>query len=84
VEESYAAGAKKVVIKFGDDHIAKMHVQNQDIETLTDIPQWLIVFINKPLWNIGKCFNILILNMHFRNMIITKFDNNFFSTCCIR
>lgn len=42
VEEAYAAGAKKVVIKFGDDHIAKMHVQNQDIETLTDIPQWLI------------------------------------------
>ncbi|UPU40256.1 aminopeptidase [Erysipelothrix sp. Poltava] len=22
--------------------MAKMHVQNQDIETLTDIPQWLI------------------------------------------
>ena len=40
VNEAYEAGAKKVIVKFNDDHISKMHYEHQDIETLSDIPQW--------------------------------------------
>lgn len=40
VNEAYEAGAKKVIVKFSDDHISKMHYEHQDIETLSDIPQW--------------------------------------------
>ncbi len=42
VDEAYAAGAKKVVVKFNDDYISKMNVVNQDLETLVDVPKWLI------------------------------------------
>lgn len=42
VKEAYAAGAGKVVIKFHDDQIAKMNVENQSIENLTNIPSWLV------------------------------------------
>ncbi len=42
VKEAYAAGAGKVVIKFNDDQIAKMHVENQSVEDLTNIPEWAV------------------------------------------
>lgn len=42
VKEAYAAGAGKVVIKFNDDQIAKMNVENQTIEKLTHVPSWFI------------------------------------------
>lgn len=42
VDEAYAAGAKKVVVKFGDDYITKSNTIHQDTETLTKIPQWYI------------------------------------------
>lgn len=41
-DEAYEAGAKKVVIKFNDDFITKSHFIHQDVETLTDIQQWLV------------------------------------------
>lgn len=42
VDEAYAAGAKKVVVKFGDDYISKSNTVNQDLETLVDIPKWFV------------------------------------------
>lgn len=42
VKEAYACGAKRVVVKYGDDVIAKEHALHQDIETFTRVPQWLI------------------------------------------
>ena len=42
VDEAYAAGAKKVVVKFGDDYITKSNTIHQDTETLTHVPQWYI------------------------------------------
>ena len=42
VDEAYEAGAKKVVVKFGDDVISKSHTVQQDLDTLIDIPQWYI------------------------------------------
>ena len=41
-ESAYEAGAGKVVIKWGDDHIQKMNLQNQSIEKLSHIPDWLV------------------------------------------
>ncbi len=41
-ESAYEAGAGKVVIKWSDDHISKMHYVHQSIETLEYIPSWLI------------------------------------------
>ena len=42
VDEAYAAGAKKVVVKFGDDYISKSNTVHQDLETLVDIPKWFV------------------------------------------
>lgn len=42
VDKAYELGAGKVVIKFSDDHIAKSHVVNQDIEELKNVPEWVV------------------------------------------
>ncbi|AMC94638.1 peptidase M29 [Erysipelothrix larvae] len=41
-EEAYEAGAKRVIVKFSDDIIGKYHYEYQSIETLTEVPQWLV------------------------------------------
>lgn len=39
-EAAYARGAKKVVVKWSDDQIQRTHFENQDKETLADIPDY--------------------------------------------
>lgn len=41
-EAAYARGAKKVVVKFSDDHISKSHYTHQELETLAHIPKWSV------------------------------------------
>ena len=42
VEEAYLAGAKEVFVNFTDDVISHHNYQYQSIETLCEIPEWLI------------------------------------------
>lgn len=42
VEEAYKAGAKEVVVNFSDDLISRLHYEYQDIETLCEIPEWMV------------------------------------------
>ena len=42
VEEAYKAGAKKVIVNWRDDYISKFGTKYQTVETLTDIPEYLI------------------------------------------
>lgn len=39
---AYQAGAAKVVVKWMDDEMSRLHYQHQSLETLTDIPQYQI------------------------------------------
>lgn len=41
-KEAYEAGAKKVIVKYQDDQLSRLHYDGQSIETLTDIPQYRI------------------------------------------
>ncbi|HHY74273.1 MAG TPA: aminopeptidase [Bacillus bacterium] len=41
-KESYALGAEKVIVKWSDDEISKMHYTHQSQEVLTDIPKYEI------------------------------------------
>lgn len=40
--EAYEAGAKKVIVKFNDDHLNKEHYTYRSIETISEIAQWEI------------------------------------------
>lgn len=42
VDEAYNAGAKEVIVNWNDDLISRMHYENQDIETLCTIPDWMV------------------------------------------
>ena len=41
-KEAYTLGAEKVIVKWSDDEITKLHYLNQTTEVLTDIPQYEI------------------------------------------
>lgn len=41
-QEAYALGAEKVIVKWSDDEITKLHYLHQPTEVLTDIPQYEI------------------------------------------
>ncbi|MEG1711119.1 MAG: aminopeptidase, partial [Clostridia bacterium] len=41
-EEAYKAGAKRVWVKWMDDTVSRINMENQSIETLQDFPQYLI------------------------------------------
>ena len=41
-KEAYDAGAKRVKIKWADDTIARLNMERQDIETVQEIPQYVI------------------------------------------
>lgn len=41
-KEAYALGAEKVIVKWADDEISKMHYLHQPTEVLTNIPQYEI------------------------------------------
>ncbi len=41
-EQGYKAGAKKVTVFWRDSEMSKLSYKYEDIDTLTDIPQWLV------------------------------------------
>lgn len=45
-EAAYNRGAKQVIVKWADDELSRLHYSNQDIETLTDIPEYKIAEMN--------------------------------------
>lgn len=42
VEEAYKAGAAEVTVNFSDDIVSHHHYQYQSVETLSNVPEWLI------------------------------------------
>lgn len=50
-EEAYKLGAEKVVVKWSDDAIGKMHYQHQPTEVLTDIPKYEIEEVEDHILN---------------------------------
>lgn len=42
VKSAYQSGAKKVIVNWSDDIISRVNYEGQDVETLTDIPQYKI------------------------------------------
>jgi aminopeptidase len=45
-EAAYERGAKKVIVKWADDELSRQHYTHQDIETLTDVPEYKIEEMN--------------------------------------
>jgi aminopeptidase len=41
-KEAYALGAEKVIVKWSDDEISKLHYLHQSVEVLTNIPEYEI------------------------------------------
>lgn len=41
-KKAYEKGAKKVVVKFRDEEISKMHYENQSLEDLMHVPDWYV------------------------------------------
>lgn len=42
VKNAYQSGAKKVIVNWSDDIITRVNYEGQDVETLTDIPQYKV------------------------------------------
>lgn len=55
VKEAYLAGAKEVFVQWSDEYVSHSNLSYQSIETLMDVPHWLIMsykdFVDK-----GACF----------------------------
>lgn len=51
VEEAYKVGAKEVIVNWNDDLISRMHYENQDLETLCEVPEYLVSQKVEPLRN---------------------------------
>lgn len=49
VEEAYKVGASKVIVNWSDDLINRMHFEHQTVESLTDIPDWMVEQKVSPL-----------------------------------
>lgn len=49
VEEAYKVGAKEVIVNWSDDLISRMHYENQNIEVLCSIPNWMVEQKVNPL-----------------------------------
>ena len=49
VEEAYKAGADKVIVNWNDDYISRMHYENQSVETLCTIPDYIVDSRVQPL-----------------------------------
>ena len=54
VKEAYAIGAKEVIVNFYDEKINRLHYEYQDIETLKNIPNYIIEQKTAPLRD-GAC-----------------------------
>lgn len=50
-KEAYALGAEKVIIKWSDDEISKLHYLHQSTEVLTDIPDYEIQEVEDHVLN---------------------------------
>ncbi|MDH6366286.1 MULTISPECIES: aminopeptidase [unclassified Breznakia] len=59
VKEGYEAGAKEVIVNFYDEKINRMHYEYQSVETLTDIPDYLVEQKVAPLRNGGCVLHII-------------------------
>lgn len=54
VEEAYKKGAAKVIVNYSDPYVERMHYENQSVETLCDIPSYVVDAKVKPLQE-GAC-----------------------------
>ncbi|UUX33843.1 aminopeptidase [Fundicoccus culcitae] len=54
IKEAYLAGAKKVIINWTDDQTTRLGYEYQDVETLTDIPQYRIDEANDMIKKLAK------------------------------
>lgn len=48
-EAAYERGAKEVIVKWADDELSRLHYRNQDLETLTEVPESKIVEMNEMI-----------------------------------
>ena len=46
---AYERGAKEVIVKWADDELSRLHFTNQDLETLTEVPESKIVEMNEMI-----------------------------------
>ncbi len=51
VEEAYKVGAKEVIVNWNDDLISRMHYENQAVETLCEVPDYIVAQKVEPLRN---------------------------------
>lgn len=49
VEEAYKVGAKEVIVNWSDDLISRIHYENQSVETLCNVPNWMVEQKVNPL-----------------------------------
>ncbi|MDQ0359809.1 aminopeptidase [Breznakia pachnodae] len=54
VKEAYEVGAKEVVVNFYDDKISRLHYEYQDVETLKNVPDYIVEQKTAPLRE-GAC-----------------------------
>jgi len=54
-EEAYLAGAKSVHVQWSDDYVSKSALMHQTVETLENVPPWLIEQ-HKAFVDQGACF----------------------------
>ena len=40
-EEAYKAGAKDVIVHYGDQKLTKIKLENSSLETIADYPAWM-------------------------------------------
>lgn len=48
-EAAYERGAKEVIVKWADDELSRLHYRNQDVDTLTTVPESKIVEMNEMI-----------------------------------
>ena len=48
-EAAYERGAKEVIVKWADDELSRLHYRNQDVDTLTTVPESKIAEMNEMI-----------------------------------
>ncbi len=54
-KSAYQAGAKEVIVQWGDDYVSRLGLEHKTIETLETVPEWLIKQTQHFI-DIGACF----------------------------
>ena len=54
-EEAYKAGAKDVIVHYGDQKLTKIKLENSSLETIADYPSWMAESYNYYARQ-GACF----------------------------